>query len=171
MKKQTFEILPLQGVYWKDKDLKLTFGISLNQFDALLADGRKSQDACGKVERYTNFFHAIFDSDEKLEQIYFFESFPAKVYYDGIELFSAKNIVEYLKNKTDDVWEGNYFPALIYPSLGIMLVRFHVQDDEHKRMIEVMKDPDSDDCHQYPSPPLKEFREFHFLPGVGIHGK
>ena len=76
MKKQTFEILPLQGVYWKDNDLKLTFGMSLNQFDALLADGRKSQDACGKVELYTNFFHAIFDSDEKLEQIYFFESFP-----------------------------------------------------------------------------------------------
>ena len=33
MKKQTFEILPLQGVYWKDKDLKLTFGMPLNQFD------------------------------------------------------------------------------------------------------------------------------------------
>ena len=64
--KQTFEILPLQGVYWKDKDLKLTFGMSLNQFDALLADGQKSQDDSGKVELYTNFFHAIFDSEEKL---------------------------------------------------------------------------------------------------------
>jgi hypothetical protein len=171
MKKQTFEILPLQGVYWKNKDLKLTFGMSVSEFDALLADGQKSQDDSGKVELYTNFFHAIFDSEEKLEQINFFESFPAKVYYDDTELFSVKNIVEYLKNKTDDVWEGNYFPALIYPSLGIMLVRFHKQDGEHERMIEVMKDPDSDDCHQYPPPPLKEFREFHFLPGVGVHGK
>jgi len=63
MKTQTFEILPLQGVYWKDKDLKLTFGMSLNQFDALWADGHKSQDDSGKVELYTNFFHAIFDSE------------------------------------------------------------------------------------------------------------
>ena len=43
MKKQTFEILPLQGVYWKDEDLKLTFGMSVSEFDALLADGQKSQ--------------------------------------------------------------------------------------------------------------------------------
>ena len=91
-------------------------------------------------------------------------SIPAKVYYDDTELFSVKNIVEYLKNKTDDVWEGNYFPALIYPSLGIMLVRFHKQDGEHERMIEVIKDPDSDNCHQYPPPPLKEFIKNNFLP-------
>ena len=52
-----------------------------------------------------------------------------------------------------------------------MLVRFHVQDDEHERMIEIIRELNLDDCHQYPSPPLKEFREFHFLPGVGIHGK
>ena len=55
MKKQTFEILPLQGVYWKDKDLKLTFGMSLAEFDELFTDGRKSQDDSGKVELYTNF--------------------------------------------------------------------------------------------------------------------
>ena len=40
--KQTFEILPLQGVYWKDKDLKLTFGMSLNQFDEYFPDSNKS---------------------------------------------------------------------------------------------------------------------------------
>ena len=55
MKTQTFEILPLQGVHWKDKDLKLTFGMSLAEFDELFTDGRKSQDDSGKVERYTNF--------------------------------------------------------------------------------------------------------------------
>ena len=32
MKKQTFEILPLQGVYWKDKDLKLAFGMVEGDF-------------------------------------------------------------------------------------------------------------------------------------------
>ena len=42
MKKQTFEILPLQDVYWKDKDLKLTFGMSLNQFDEYFPDSNKS---------------------------------------------------------------------------------------------------------------------------------
>jgi len=42
MKKQTFEILPLQGVYWKDKDLKLTFGMPLNQFDEYFPDSNKS---------------------------------------------------------------------------------------------------------------------------------
>ena len=40
--------------------------MSLNQFDALWADGQKSQYDSGKVELYTNFFHAIFDSEEKL---------------------------------------------------------------------------------------------------------
>ena len=30
------------------------------------ADGQKSQYDSGKVELYTNFFHAIFDSEEKL---------------------------------------------------------------------------------------------------------
>ena len=52
-----------------------------------------------------------------------------------------------------------------------MLVRFHVQDGEHERMIEVVKEPDLDNCHQYPPPPLKNFGEFHFLPGVGVHEK
>ena len=35
MKTQTFEILPLQGVYWKDKDLKLTFGMSVSVRNSL----------------------------------------------------------------------------------------------------------------------------------------
>ena len=42
MKKQTFEILPLQGVYWKDKDLKLTFGMSVSEFDALIPDATQT---------------------------------------------------------------------------------------------------------------------------------
>ena len=55
MKKQTFEILPLQGVYWKDKDLKLTFGMSVSEFDALIPDATQTTKYQGLSKRRGTF--------------------------------------------------------------------------------------------------------------------
>ena len=135
MNKQTFEVLPQQGVYWKEKALKLTFGMSVAEFDDLLPEfcEKSSWQKCQL--RYSSLFHADFDENDALQSIMFIESFPVRVVFDGVDLFTKKNVVKWMISKNPDVWEENLYPSLEFPDPGIAMSQFHQSDGEHEKTI------------------------------------
>ena len=185
MKKQTFEILPLQGVYWKDKDLKLTFGMSVSEFDALIPDATqttKYQDTECRMLKMpwgilkTNFLMVQFDENKCLNYIYL-DLNTNKVndlcfVLDGNDISGCKRLLKFLLSENKNILEDNHTETLYFTDAGINLTGIHKSSS--CRYLEILPagyyEDLKDDTHPYPEKQIlqKLSKNFTILPNEGV---
>ena len=179
--KQTFEILPLQGVYWKDKDLKLTFGMSVSEFDALIPDATqttKYQDTECRMLKMpwgilkTNFLMVQFDENKCLNYIYL-DLNTNKVndlcfVLDGNDISGCKRLLKFLLSENKNILEDNHTETLYFTDAGINLTGIHKSSS--CRYLEILPagyyEDLKDDTHPYPEKQIlqKLSKNFTILP-------